>query len=372
MSIRDKTLAEFDAELAQAHMRGQWQYDRLLEQLIDGPKPAGLPHIWRWADVEPYLRESLTVLPESFTARRHLSFINPGLDRGTTHTIHMGLQMLQPGEVAWAHRHTLAALRFVIRGHPGLATVVDGESCPMEDYDLILTPQWTWHDHHNDGPGTNPLWLDVLDLGIVLGLNCAFYEPYGEDRQPERERRSEHLQARTGLVRPVWERRKQTHLPIRYPWKEIEPLVLDLADAEGSPYDGIALEYVNPMTGGPTFPTMTCWVQMLRPGEATEAHRHTSAAVYFVIRGEGTTVVGDTELNWGPNDSFCVPNWAWHRHINRSTTSEALLFTVNDMPTLAALDLYREEPEMSVGRSDWPVVPGNDPTVRGAGAHRGH
>ena len=152
MSMRMKSLEEFDQELAAAHMRGQWQYDRLLEQVIGGPRPAGVPHLWKWTEVEPYLKEALDVLPETHTARRHLSFINPGLERGTTHTIHMGLQMLQAGEVAWAHRHTLAALRFVVQGHPNLTTVVDGEECRMEDYDLVLTPQWTWHDHHNDDP----------------------------------------------------------------------------------------------------------------------------------------------------------------------------------------------------------------------------
>ncbi|HZQ27891.1 MAG TPA: cupin domain-containing protein [Acidimicrobiales bacterium] len=365
--MRVKTLEEFDRELADAHMRGQWQYDRLLEQVIGGPRPAGVPHVWKWDDVEPYLREALDVLPETYTARRHLSFINPALDRGTTHTIHMGLQMLQPGEVSWAHRHTLAALRFVVKGHANLTTVVDGENCPMEDYDLVLTPQWTWHDHHNDDPTANAVWLDVLDLGIVLGLNSPFYEPYGEERQPPRPKPSDYLQARTGLVRPVWEQRKTAHLPIRYPWREIEPLVMAMADRDGSPYDGIALEYVNPMTGGPTFPTMTCWVQMLRPGEATEAHRHTSAAVYFVIRGEGTTKVGDTELHWGPNDAFCVPNWSWHSHRNRSAANDALLFSVNDMPTLSALDLYREEPDVSIARSEWPPVPGNVARAAGPG-----
>ncbi|MGV2973749.1 cupin domain-containing protein [Mycolicibacterium sp. D3] len=66
-------------------------------------------------------------------------------------------------------------------------------------------------------------------------------------------------------------------------------------------------------------PTLDCWVQLLRPGQRTEAHRHTSSAVYFVVRGEGTTVVDDVELDWGPHDSFVVPNWSTHHFVNRST-----------------------------------------------------
>ena len=72
------------------------------------------------------------------------------------------------------------------------------------------------------------------------------------------------------------------------------------------------------MTGGPTLPTLSCWIQLLRPGEHTKKHRHTSSAVYFVAGGEGTTIVGDKALEWTKNDCFAVPNWAWHEHVNRS------------------------------------------------------
>ena len=58
-------------------------------------------------------RRAERFLEESFTARRSLLFNNPGLPTGgTTHTLLMGIQMIKPGEIAWAHRHTLAAIRF--------------------------------------------------------------------------------------------------------------------------------------------------------------------------------------------------------------------------------------------------------------------
>ena len=41
---------------------------------------------------------------------------NPGLAKGTTNTINMGIQMIRPGELAWAHRHSISAIRFVIDG----------------------------------------------------------------------------------------------------------------------------------------------------------------------------------------------------------------------------------------------------------------
>lgn len=364
-----KSLGEFDGELEQLHLRGQWKYDELLVQAIGGPKPAGVPYIWKWATLYPKLVEACDVLPESFTARRHLAFTNPGLPRGgATHTILMGLQMVKPGEIAWAHRHSISALRFVVQGSERAYTVVDGEICPMEDYDLILTPQWSWHDHHNE-TGEPVIWLDVLDVPLILGLNAAFYQPYAGDRQQvRRSRASEYLQTRTGALRPTWEQPQLQRLPLRYRWSDAESLLKKMARLEGSPYDGVSLEYVNPMTGGPALPTLSCWIQMLRAGEKTKPHRHISSAVYFVVRGEGETVVGDQRLEWSQHDSFAVPNWSWHQHINRSQTEEAILFSVNDNPVFQAFGLYREEPEESLQVKPAPLVPAPPPREGGRSA----
>ncbi|MGH7766987.1 MAG: cupin domain-containing protein, partial [Candidatus Binatia bacterium] len=57
------------------------------------------------------------------------------------------------------------------------------------------------------------------------------------------------------------------------------------------------------------------------------------------------------------HDSFVVPNWAWHEHVNRSKSDEAILFSVNDIPIMKAFDLYREEPENSLGAVQAPPVP---------------
>jgi gentisate 1,2-dioxygenase len=79
--------------------------------------------------------------------------------------------------------------------------------------------------------------------------------------------------------------------------------------------------------------------------------------VYFVVRGKGKTVVGDKILDWQKHDSFAVPNWAWHQHVNDSESEEAILFSVNDIPVLEAFNLYREEPESSLHSTRPPAVP---------------
>ena len=60
--------------------------------------------------------------------RRVLVLENPGL-RGQskiTNTLYAGLQLILPGEVAPAHRHSQSALRFIVEGR-GAYTAVDGE-----------------------------------------------------------------------------------------------------------------------------------------------------------------------------------------------------------------------------------------------------
>lgn len=343
MAGSNAALDAFNKKMAENNLHGQWLADAALEAAGDGPTPAGVPYLWPYDEVHAHLIEACDVLPETFTARRHLSFSNPGLERGTSHTLHMGVQLIRPGETAWSHRHTIDALRFVIEGDPALHTVVDGEICPMQDYDLIRTPNGCWHDHTN-GSGHDVSWIDIVDSPILGALNQGFYETLGEARQPARNEPSIGTGAR---MRPVWEEADGAppRASYRYGWADTYARLKDMAHMAGSPFDGIAMEYINPETGGPTFDRYTCWAQMLRPGEETRRHRHTSSALYFVIDGEGSTVVGDTELAWKKHDSFVVPNWSWHRHINRSPGDEALLFSVNDAPILRAANLYREQAE---------------------------
>ena len=87
-----------------------------------------------------------------------------------------------PGEVARAHRHTLAAVRFIIESDGGY-TNVNGEPIPMLPRDLVLTPNWAWHDHAND-TATPMIWLDGLDAPLVRFLGAAFQEEFPHDTQP--------------------------------------------------------------------------------------------------------------------------------------------------------------------------------------------
>ena len=82
---------------------------------------------------------------------------------------------------------------------------------------------------------------------------------------------------------------------------------------------------------------------MLRGGEETRTHRHNSCTIYHAFRGSGTTVIDGEEFHWAQGDCFVIPLWAWHSHKNGAKNEDAILFSVNDMPVMKALKLYREE-----------------------------
>lgn len=344
------TLEEFAEGLHARHMRGTWEAEPFLNASIGGPKPAGIPYIWRWSEVYGALQEASQLMPESLTARRNINFSNPALEPhgGTSHTIVAGLQLVLPGEIAWAHRHTLGAIRFGVEGSEKLYTVVNGEPLPMLPNDLVLTPNWTWHDHHNDDDRIG-VWLDVLDAPLVAGaLNQTFYEPLGETTQPQRTQRGDYVSERGKILRPVGERRPVRNFPFRYPWSEAEPLLRSYAAAgKLDPHDGVLLEYVNPFTGGSTLPTLTCYIQLLPGGFVGESHRHTASTVYFVAKGSGMSTIGDTEISWSDRDTFVAPNWMRHQH--RVTSNEAILFSVSDEPVLEMLGLSYAEPKRALG-----------------------
>jgi gentisate 1,2-dioxygenase len=116
-----------------------------------------------------------------------------------------------------------------------------------------------------------------------------------------------------------------------------------MRDLTGDEWDDLALEYIHPQTGGALLPTMSCWIQMLRPSKRLKAHRHTGSAVYYVVQGTGETIIDSVRFAWGQGDIIVLPPWALHEHANTSSRDAAILFSIQDRPVLESLGLYREE-----------------------------
>ena len=147
------------------------------------PRSACRPHLWKFDSIRDYMTEAGKLITAKEAERRVLVLENPGL-RGQskiTTSLFAGVQMVVPGDVAPAHRHSQSALRFVLEGK-GADTAVDGERTLMEPGDFVITPSMTWHDHSNET--TEPMfWLDGLDIPMVQFFDASFAEGSNEDQQ---------------------------------------------------------------------------------------------------------------------------------------------------------------------------------------------
>lgn len=300
--------------------------------------------LWRWNELTPFLeRIGQQITLGAGGQRRTLRLANPGLPYGTSDTFWCSIQYILPGEIAEAHRHSAHAFRFVVQGR-GCSTTVDGERYDMHEGDLVLTPSMAWHDHEHRGDRPM-IWLDVLDISLMRTLHAGFFEPFPTRMQavhaiPDRSYRAYG----NGILRkPRQGPAPRVNPLLAYPRKRAMEALDAAAGLEPDPFDDVIMEYQNPVTGGPAMTTMAMCIQKLRPGFHGKARRHTGSKLYHVISGMGRTIVDGRAYDWGPGDLLAIKPWAWHEHVNSSATSDALLFQVNDSPTLDALGYYREQ-----------------------------
>lgn len=311
------------------------------------PRVQSVPYIWHWRDLRPRMLRASDLITPQEAERRVLMLINPSYEAKTIRTvglIYAGVQLIMPGEIADSHRHTPSAQRFVMEGSGGY-TAVDGERTIMKKGDFVLTPGWAWHDHGNEG--SEPvMWLDGLDLPFVNILDANFFEDYveGDGQMQPIVRPLEDATHRYGRnLRPSWTGSKSGMASpiLNYRWTDSRQTLHELREDPASPFDGVILQYVNPVNGGPTLPTISASLQLLRRNEHTKAHRHTSSTIYHVAEGGGRSIIAGKEYQWEEGDTFVVPSWCWHEH--ESTGGEAVLFSYTDRPVIDAFGLYREE-----------------------------
>lgn len=329
------SIEEFCGALASREMAGLWSRPPMPAQPIAQTRS----HLWRWDTVAPLARQAGRVLEvdEGAAQRRALQFCNPGLRIGTTEALFGAYQYLDPGETAPGHRHSPAAIRFMMTGS-SVYTTVDGDACWMEPGDFVLTPSWAWHDHTNQS--TEPaIWLDVIDVVMVATLESIFFEDHPIGMQEVSGFSvSEERFGTAGLQETGGSDWAKPYSPLlRYPYAQVDATLEALLKQNGGP--SATVEYTNPLTGGPAIPTLTCQMTRVRGGQRTPPRRQTGGQIHTVFRGRGKSVIGGTEFEWGPGDVFVVPSWVPVEHEADETAD---LFVASDGAALKALHLYRE------------------------------
>ncbi|RZJ27670.1 MAG: cupin domain-containing protein [Flavobacterium sp.] len=310
------------------------------------PRASSVPMLWKYENLrELVLKSSELVTPEQ-AGRRVVYLVNDKRKdvSAAVGWLYTGIQVTRPGESTSAHRHKASALRFIMEGEGGY-TVVDGNKITFEVNDFVITPNSTWHEHGVAEGGKTCIWQDGLDIPLVNALEANDYAVFDGKQPLEKPINFSPMSFLGSGVIPadlVWDK---PYSPLfKYSWKQVYPALLEAAKIkEGSPFDGILMQYSNPLTGGHVMQTLGASIQLLRAGEHTKAHKHTGSFVYQCAKGSGYSIINGKRFDWKERDIFCVPSWAYHEHVNLSDTDDAVLFSFNDLPVIEKLGLYQEK-----------------------------
>jgi len=320
------------------------------------PSPFMTPYMWRYEDMKRLAYRLRGVIDPEFTDRVTIHLENPGIKKlspefpaPATPTMYAGIQIIAPEDKPPAHRHFTNAFRVGLEFPPeGGYTTVNGVRIRILRGDVVLTPSLTWHDHGNYGKDY-AFWYDGLDAPLTFWLGLEWYSflkdfngkviqdvigtevdiegKFSYNYLPLSEPKSE--------VNPVW----------YYPYKKTRETLMRMAEkSDGDPHRGIALELINPQTGGPAFPTMSLRYHLIKPGVETKPVQATESLVMFPMEGEATVTLGEGHQTFRlkENDFLTLPPWAKYTVYNEGKVP-LILFVQSDAPTYKALGKYREK-----------------------------
>lgn len=317
-------------------------WERLHALVPKEPNHAATPHVWRYdRTVRSLLMEAGALITAREAERRVLILDNPGLPgrAAIAPSLYAGVQLVLPGDVAPAHRHTQNALRFILEGR-GAYTAVEGERTLMHPGDLVITPAWQWHDHGNDTDAPM-VWLDGLDIPIVEFFSAGFAEAANAEVQTiARPVGDSDLRYGANLAPVDWKPTTKSSPVFNYPYARTRDALLAMQRAQApDSHHGYKLRYVNPATGGHVTPTLAAFMQLLPAGLESGRYQSTDSTVFCVVEGEGVTTIGEERIAWSARDIFVAPSWMPIQH---RAASEAIIFSFSDRAAQEHLGLWRE------------------------------
>jgi len=352
-AAKEAALRDLYAEISSRNMFPFWakssdvEHDEI-RQLMNGPKP--VPFRWSYKDdIEGLLHRSAQLVTTGDTDRRSLVLVNPGLAprRATVSTLYTAYRLNDPNEIMPPHRHTASAIRFGLSGSRNF-TGVEGENITFGPGDMVLTPRDTWHNHGNTGdePAIN---LSVLDYPLVENLNAlAFdhdYKEGGVAKKKQSARFPSDYSARVygagGLKARFVDHFRGVggSSPMYvYRYDAMRELLDKHRDFDGNAHEGLLIEYVDPLTGGPVYRTMTFFMQMVRNGETTLPLKQSASLLVAPFEGRGHALIDGERFELAAFDTVAIPGGRWVQYVNDGR-DPLILFVASDEPALAAFGL---------------------------------
>lgn len=310
-----RSLDDLYPVFAEGRLTAGWHKKR--SSLWREPRTEYRPLRWRYADAAAAMDKAGEWMSTEEAERRNLLMFNPvgDNDYDTVRTLVSAYQMIKPGEYARTHRHTANAMRLILDGGEGVYTVVNGLKVPMRPGDFLLTPNWHWHSHYNEGPD-NAYWIDFLDVPLVHRLEPMFAQELPAVHQEvEAEPDPDTCPLVYARARVIAE----------LGWQPVRP--------------GGGRRLLLPTQG--LIPTVSVSYIQLPAGAREAAGRTTASRIFAATSGAGRARLGKETFDWARGDVFCLPSW---HAFEIEASADALILEVCDMPTLKMLGFFLEEP----------------------------
>ncbi|NUU34345.1 cupin domain-containing protein [Pseudomonas sp. C2B4] len=149
-----------------------------------------------------------------------------------------------------------------------------------------------------------------------------------------------------------WQPRSES-VPVLWKYRDLRPHVLRSVDLVTPEKAGRRVIYLN-NPGRQHVSAAVGWLyaglQVMHPGEAASAHRHSASALRFIMEGSGAyTIVDGHKMTLGANDFVLTPNGTWHEHGVESDGKVCIWQDGLDIPLVNALEagFYEVHPDLA-------------------------
>jgi gentisate 1,2-dioxygenase len=326
-------------------------------------------HLIRRTQIQQAI-DSLKQGPPGADGRREFSVVHPrsvepGL--GLAPGIDVVFGVLLPGEETVPVRHNASSVSMCLSGDGG--TDVDQTSFDVTFRDVWVTPSMSPHVLRN--PGDEPFtYISYSNRPLLQKLEVYFREekpPVNETAagSPGGGRVKElapgfpvgdsgsWLLPYEHLIDPEFIESK----PLIWKWADVAPH-LGMLKSLKTGYTGRPLMCLyNPATGARNGTTANFFATISNGAGnlVGPVHRHSSAAINFILEGSGWSVVDGVRIDWAAGDiMLSAPGWAPHGHARGP--NGASILTIQDHPLhIAAESLVWQEdiksgPILSLGK----------------------
>ncbi|MBI2726259.1 MAG: cupin domain-containing protein [Polaromonas sp.] len=304
--------------------------------------------------------ERLASLPRPANGRRAASVSHP-MNKGPVPAFAPGIdvhiEVLKPGEQTEPIMRSSTRVDMCIRGS-GVA-VIGNTQFKTEKFDVWNTPSMEPFSYRNDSADlfvrlsySNTPLLEKLEVHytdstpVDLGKHSTFSHVVGEAVEGGQRARDLAKPISVGsdgaqLLGYEWLVDIDTlqSKSLHWPWKEVAPH-LETVYGMDNAYTGRHLYVLyNPATERRigTSHSFFATIAKLPAGKVDRPHRHSSAAINYIMWGEGKSVVNGEKIEWEEGDlHFSAPGWSVHNHASRGQGFMAL--TIQDHPLHIAME----------------------------------